>query len=228
MAIPKYNETESPSTGPSKFRLLFDIVHLEAWRALTPIERSVYMVIWAYWNSKSGRAFPSVETIQKKAGLCRSSVCSATKSLEGKRVIFRKRSGRRFGFKMTYILNFDVSTMRMDKRKRGRVSPSPLDKRKHMKDEKTGKFKAESMRMDGCVSPSPLDSRVSPLPLDDIVSYSSLIEIPPSAPPITGGERPESDEASSPAFVKTSPNGKTKIKKEHLEKARKILAAKEK
>jgi DNA-binding transcriptional MocR family regulator len=67
---------------------------------MKPYAVTVYLVIKAHTNFKSGRSFPSIDTIVQESGISRSQVLRALKTLQSFRYITKTRVGRRNEYRL--------------------------------------------------------------------------------------------------------------------------------
>lgn len=75
-------QSELLKTDIGWFHIFKELIKNKTWARLSSNSKSLYPVIKAYANHKSGEAFPSINTLQEFSGLARASVMKALKELE--------------------------------------------------------------------------------------------------------------------------------------------------
>lgn len=75
-------QSELFKTDIGWFHIFKELIRNKTWARLSSNSKSLYPVIKAYANHKSGEAFPSIDTLQEFSGLARASVMKALKELE--------------------------------------------------------------------------------------------------------------------------------------------------
>jgi hypothetical protein len=75
-------QSELFKTDVGWFHIFKELIRNKTWARLSSNSKSLYPVIKAYANHKSGEAFPSIDTLQEFSGLARASVVKALKELE--------------------------------------------------------------------------------------------------------------------------------------------------
>jgi hypothetical protein len=126
----EHEEQERPDVDPKfqklKTWVLQELIQSGILQTLGSVERDCFLVIWAYANHWTGKAFPNVEAIIGKTGHCKSSICRATNNLHVRRLIAKQRTSKRLRFKNAYILNFDVSPSATNQRRDAHPTPENM------------------------------------------------------------------------------------------------------
>ena len=104
---------------------------------LRPSELKVFLVINRFADYKSGISYPGVRKISKLAGVNKDAIAKATDSLVQRRLIEKKTTGKRFGFRNQYRvtrLKGIYSSLPPS------IVPKKTDKCKHISRGKDGRF----------------------------------------------------------------------------------------
>jgi len=75
------------------FHMFKEMIRSEVWAGFSPAAKALYPALKTYTNRHDGYAFPSFDTLEKKAGLSRASVSKAVKELEELGYIRREKQG---------------------------------------------------------------------------------------------------------------------------------------
>lgn len=85
-------QSELLKTDIGWFHIFKELIKNKTWARLSSNSKSLYPVIKAYANHKSGEAFPSINTLQEFSGLARASVMKALKELEAEGLLAKSSS----------------------------------------------------------------------------------------------------------------------------------------
>ena len=101
-------QSELFKTDVGWFHIFKELIRNKTWARLSSNSKSLYPVIKAYANHKSGEAFPSIDTLQEFSGLARASVVKALKELEAEGLLAKSgAAGRHNNYSL--IEKFEVT-----------------------------------------------------------------------------------------------------------------------
>lgn len=101
-------QSELFKTDVGWFHIFKELIRNKTWARLSSNSKSLYPVIKAYANHKSGEAFPSIDTLQEFSGLARASVVKALKELEAEGLLAKSgTAGRHNNYSL--IEKFEVT-----------------------------------------------------------------------------------------------------------------------
>ena len=101
-------QSELFKTDIGWFHIFKELIRNKTWARLSSNSKSLYPVIKAYANHKSGEAFPSIDTLQEFSGLARASVVKALKELEAEGLLAKSgAAGRHNNYSL--IEKFEVT-----------------------------------------------------------------------------------------------------------------------
>ena len=101
-------QSELLKTDIGWFHIFKELIRNKTWARLSSNSKSLYPVIKAYANHKSGEAFPSIDTLQEFSGLARASVMKALKELEAEGLLAKSgAAGRHNNYSL--IEKFEVT-----------------------------------------------------------------------------------------------------------------------
>lgn len=101
-------QSELFKTDIGWFHIFKELIRNKTWARLSSNSKSLYPVIKAYVNHKSGEAFPSIDTLQEFSGLARASVIKALKELEAEGLLAKSgAAGRHSNYSL--IEKFEVT-----------------------------------------------------------------------------------------------------------------------
>jgi hypothetical protein len=101
-------QSELFKTDVGWFHIFKELIRNKTWAKLSSNSKSLYPVIKAYANHKSGEAFPSIDTLQEFSGLARASVVKALKELEAEGLLAKSgAAGRHNNYSL--IEKFEVT-----------------------------------------------------------------------------------------------------------------------
>ena len=101
-------QSELFKTDVGWFHIFKELIRNKTWARLSSNSKSLYPVIKAYANHKSGEAFPSIETLKEFSGMAGASVIKALKELEAEGLLAKSgAAGRHNNYSL--IEKFEVT-----------------------------------------------------------------------------------------------------------------------
>ena len=151
------------------------VVDSEVWASLSSSARSVYFVLARFAHPDSGLTYPGVKTISILSGFLKGTVCKATRELQERGLIQKKRGSKRFHFKTIYRIlrepDICIIPSGSDKCRKKRIIPNRSDKGKI---ETAKKAEPSMSQLESCIVPTNSESCIIPSGSDKKKTYKDI------------------------------------------------------
>jgi hypothetical protein len=117
------------------------VIESGIWAVLTPKAKAVYLTLWRFADFKGHIAFPTVPRLSELSGVSRGKISQATRELELRGLIQKKRAARRFNYRNVYRM-VTTPPPRID------IYPQKTDKCRRSSRGKDGRFISSPSSMD--------------------------------------------------------------------------------